>query len=66
MFGGQTASAVALGLGIVMAMAPGAQQSLAKDTVLVTDTVGRTVEAPRGAQRVLLGFYFEDYLRDRR
>lgn len=31
------------------------------DTVAVTDTLGREVTVPHGAQRVLLGFYFEDF-----
>ncbi|WP_226893777.1 ABC transporter substrate-binding protein [Nisaea sediminum] len=33
----------------------------AVETVTVTDTVGRTVTVPHGAERVLLGFYFEDF-----
>jgi len=28
----------------------------------VTDTLGRTVEVPENAERILLGFYFEDFL----
>lgn len=34
-------------------------QSVAKE---VTDVLGRTVEVPDNAERVLLGFYFEDFL----
>ena len=30
-------------------------------TTTVTDTAGRSVEVPTNAQRVLLGFYFEDF-----
>lgn len=36
-------------------------QSHAHDMVEITDTEGRTVTVPHGAQRVLLGFYFEDF-----
>jgi len=32
------------------------------DSITVTDTAGRTVEVPASPQRVLLGFYFEDFL----
>lgn len=35
--------------------------SHAQETVEITDTEGRTVSVPHGAQRVLLGFYFEDF-----
>ncbi len=31
------------------------------ETITVTDTEGRVVEVPHGAERVLLGFYFEDF-----
>lgn len=31
------------------------------ETITITDTEGRSVEVPHGAQRVLLGFYFEDF-----
>lgn len=31
------------------------------ETITITDTEGRNVEVPHGAQRVLLGFYFEDF-----
>ncbi len=30
------------------------------DTISVTDALGRTVEVPENAERILLGFYFED------
>ncbi len=30
------------------------------DTITVTDAIGRTVEVPQQAERILLGFYFED------
>lgn len=33
----------------------------AAGTITVTDTAGRTVEVPDNPQRVLLGFYFEDF-----
>lgn len=32
------------------------------DTITVTDTLDRTVEIPADPQRLLLGFYFEDFL----
>ncbi len=35
--------------------------SASAGTITVTDTEGRSVEVPHGAQRVLLGFYFEDF-----
>lgn len=35
--------------------------SATAETITVTDTEGRSVEVPHGAQRVLLGFYFEDF-----
>ena len=35
--------------------------AVSAETITVTDTEGRTVTAPKGAQRVLLGFYFEDF-----
>ena len=31
------------------------------ETVTLTDVAGRTVTVPHGAERVLLGFYFEDF-----
>jgi len=31
-------------------------------SITVTDTAGRSVEVPANPQRVLLGFYFEDFL----
>ncbi len=33
----------------------------AAETITVTDTEGREVQVPHGAERVLLGFYFEDF-----
>lgn len=35
--------------------------ALAKTTKTVTDVLGRTVEVPLNPQRILLGFYFEDF-----
>lgn len=32
------------------------------DTITVTDTMGRSVEVPEDPQRILLGFYFEDFM----
>lgn len=32
------------------------------DNITVTDTMGRTVQVPEDPQRVLLGFYFEDFM----
>lgn len=31
------------------------------DTITITDTRNRTVEIPKNPQRILLGFYFEDF-----
>jgi len=42
----------------VLAAVPAAH---AADTITLTDTEGRTVTVPHGAERVLLGFYFEDF-----
>ena len=49
---GLAALAVALGLAL-----PAAAQ-----TMTVTDTLDREVQVPQTAERVLLGFYFEDFL----
>ncbi|WP_406649621.1 ABC transporter substrate-binding protein [Aliisedimentitalea scapharcae] len=32
------------------------------DNITLTDTLGRTVEVPENPQRILLGFYFEDFM----
>ncbi|MDT8327606.1 MAG: ABC transporter substrate-binding protein [Roseovarius sp.] len=32
------------------------------DNITLTDTMGRTVEVPENPQRMLLGFYFEDFM----
>lgn len=32
------------------------------DNITLTDTMGRTVEVPEDPQRILLGFYFEDFM----
>ena len=32
------------------------------DTITLTDTQGRSVEVPENPQRILLGFYFEDFM----
>lgn len=32
------------------------------DNITLTDTMGRTVEVPENPQRILLGFYFEDFM----
>ncbi|MEM8797506.1 MAG: ABC transporter substrate-binding protein [Pseudomonadota bacterium] len=45
----------ALGMGLLLAVSAHA------GTTKVTDTVGRTVEVPTDAKRILLGFYFEDF-----
>ncbi|MGO1120477.1 ABC transporter substrate-binding protein [Rhodovibrionaceae bacterium A322] len=37
------------------------QGSAKAHTITVTDTLGRQVEVPAQAQRILLGFYFEDF-----
>lgn len=36
--------------------------SAAAETITVTDTLDRTVEIPEDPQRILLGFYYEDFL----
>lgn len=49
---------------MAFAMGLSLQHATAKaetETITVTDTVGRTVEVPKGAKRILLGFYFEDF-----
>ena len=35
--------------------------ALAADTITITDTEGREIQVPHGAERVLLGFYYEDF-----
>jgi len=35
--------------------------AVSAETVTVTDTLGRKVEVPSNAKRILLGFYFEDF-----
>ena len=32
------------------------------ENITLTDTMGRTVEVPEDPQRILLGFYFEDFM----
>ena len=32
------------------------------ENIILTDTMGRTVEVPEDPQRILLGFYFEDFM----
>lgn len=55
MFRKTIAGIVAFGIALVAAV------SVQAETTKVTDTVGRTVEVPADAKRVLLGFYFEDF-----
>ena len=45
----------AIGMAMSIAVSAHAQ------TTTVTDTAGRSVEVPTNAQRILLGFYFEDF-----
>ncbi|MEM1383562.1 MAG: ABC transporter substrate-binding protein [Pseudomonadota bacterium] len=45
--------------GVAVAITLSAQSIAA--TITVTDTLGRTVEVPEKAERILLGFYFEDF-----
>ena len=45
---------------VAMAMVLAMPATAAK--IEVTDTLGRTVEVPENAERILLGFYFEDFL----
>ncbi len=52
---GFTAAAATLALALSISPASAAE------TVTITDTEGREVVTPHGAERVLLGFYFEDY-----
>ena len=52
-----TTAAAALGLGFALTTPP----ATAGDRITITDTEGRRVEVPHGAERVLLGFYFEDF-----
>lgn len=54
---GLAAAAAALALSLSLSLSTVS----AAETVTVTDTEGREVRVPHGAQRVLLGFYFEDF-----
>ena len=47
-----------LAVAFALASVPAAN---AAGTITLTDTEGRTVTVPHGAERVLLGFYFEDF-----
>ncbi len=42
---------------LTLALAPTAQA----ETITIVDTLGREVEAPAHAERILLGFYYEDF-----
>jgi len=46
---------------LLFAFSLSAPGNAAGETITVVDTEGRSVEVPHGAQRVLLGFYFEDF-----
>ncbi|MCB9949120.1 MAG: ABC transporter substrate-binding protein [Rhodospirillaceae bacterium] len=46
---------------LAASLATAIPDSVAHDMTTLTDTEGRTVEVPHGAERVLLGFYFEDF-----
>ncbi len=48
--------AFAMGLSLTLGLA-----QAKVETATITDTEGRTVEVPKGAKRILLGFYFEDF-----